>query len=189
MMAGAVWLSPSRPLQSLPKFSPAVRGDYVPGTSAEHMYENQRKFNMGLGQLKEQSAERLQEILALKRRLAAEVSTTSMGETAATSSNHLIDSPMQSAIYTVQEMINELDAKGGAENQAVSSALGDVLVTLTRANPYMPAFDFTKTKAQLAKNTENWLVTTFAGERPVTQEEAEEQEAVRHPPALCRVVL
>ena len=118
--------------QSLPKFSPAVR-EYVPGTSAEHMFENQKKFNQGLGQLREEQMEQLEEIQALKKRLAAEVSTaqTARGVSAA----HLIDSPMQSAIYTVQEMINEHETKEGAESTAVAEALGKVLLTLTKANP------------------------------------------------------
>ena len=94
---------------NLPEFSPAVRTEYVPGTSAEEMYENQKKYNDGLGALKDSQTHQLDEIHALKSRLDAEAAALERdGQSGGGSGMHLIDSPMQSAIYTVQEMVGEL---------------------------------------------------------------------------------
>ena len=150
----------------LPEFAVAtesVEQTYVPGTSAEKMYENQKKYNVGLSQLKDTQSQQLDEIHSLKTRLAGEAAAL-QGETESrdASGMHLIDSPMQSAIYTIQEMIGEQTQSG--EDQEVVDALYTVLETLTASNAYMPAFDFTKAKEDLDARTKTWLRTNFAGE-------------------------
>jgi hypothetical protein len=148
---------------NLPEFSPAVRTEYVPGTSAEEMYENQKKYNDGLGALKDSQTHQLDEIHALKSRLDAEAAALERdGQSGGGSGMHLIDSPMQSAIYTVQEMVGELGQDEGEENQQVAHALMGVLSTLTASNAYMPAFDFSKTRSDVGESTKSWLKSNFS---------------------------
>lgn len=151
-------------MQALPEFSPAIRNTeetYVPGTSAEQMYENQKKYNDGLGSLKDSQAHQLDEIHALKSRLDAEAAALSKdGSKGESSGMHLIDSPMQSAIYTVQEMVGELGQD--EDNAEVAEALMQVLGTLTASNAYMPAFDFSKTRSDVGESTKSWLKSNFS---------------------------
>ena len=151
-------------MQPLPEFSPVIRNTeetYVPGTSAEQMYENQKKYNDGLGSLKDSQAHQLAEIGALKSRLDAEAAALEKdGSKGESSGMHLIDSPMQSAIYTVQEMVGELGQE--KENAQVAEALMQVLGTLTASNAYMPAFDFSKTRSEIGESTKSWLKSNFS---------------------------
>jgi hypothetical protein len=153
-----------RGTQKLPAFSPAVQKEYVPGTSAEQMYENQKKYNDGLGALKDSQSHQLDEIHALKSRLDAEAQALQKdGATGGGGSGmHLIDSPMQSAIYTVQEMVGEMGKDDSEEHQQVAATLMSVLQTLTASNAYMPAFDFSKTRADIGETTKSWLKSNFS---------------------------
>lgn len=157
-------------VSNLPNFSPAVR-EHLPGTSSEKMYENQRLFNKGLVAMKGDQSQQLEAILALKARLNDEAMAAEKGHGG--SANHLIDSPIQSAIYTVQEMIADLGNDKSQDNTALGAALGEVLATLTKSNAYMPAFDFSKAKEDLAETTQSWLVTTFGHEAGVESADAD----------------
>eukprot|EP01052_Picozoa_sp_SAG31_P040908 SAG31_NODE_6053_length_2190_cov_3.450024_2_plen_128_part_00 len=103
-------------------------GAAQPGSSAEAMFQNQRKFNKGLEQLKNSSTAQLDEIKSLKQRLQNETEKASQ---ARQSSNfiHMLESPMQTAIYTVQETITALDQKENAtqEDKNVADQLSSVL--------------------------------------------------------------
>jgi hypothetical protein len=67
-----------------------------------------------------------------------------------------LDTPLQSAIYTVQQLLHSYD--GDAETCADLSA---VLRELTAAHPYMPTFNFSS--ADLAKDACEWISDTLAG--------------------------
>ncbi len=127
------------------------------------MYENQKKYNDGLGALKDTQSHQLDEIHALKDRLDAEAQSLQRdGDSGAGSGMHLIDSPMQAAIYTVQEMVGEMGQEKDEESQQVASALMGVLSTLTASNAYMPAFDFSKSRADVGETTKSWLKSNFS---------------------------
>eukprot|EP01052_Picozoa_sp_SAG31_P040607 SAG31_NODE_5921_length_2256_cov_1.858600_2_plen_311_part_01 len=147
-----------------PTFSPTAADGATPkpGSSAEAMYQNQRKYNKGLEQLKNSSTVQLDEMKSLKQRLQDETEKASQAKE---SSNfiHMLESPMQTAIYTVQETITALDQKENAtqDDRDVADQLSTVLQTLSSANPYLPAFDFSRPECDMTSDTQDWLVSTF----------------------------
>eukprot|EP01050_Picozoa_sp_SAG11_P000427 SAG11_NODE_12_length_27025_cov_37.402681_30_plen_616_part_00 len=155
----------SSPTQFSPLASEAASADAEPpkpGSSAEAMYQNQRKYNRGLEQLKNSSTVQLDEIKSLKAKLQTETEKARRAQQT-DSFIHMLESPMQTAIYTVQETIASLEAKEGAtqEDRDVADQLGNVLQTLTAANPYLPAFDFSRPECDMTNDTQDWLVNTF----------------------------
>ena len=64
-----------------------------------------------------------------------------------------LDTPLQSAIYTIQQLLHE------NEDPEIAAALTTVLKELTSANPYLPTFNFTAT--DLADETRLWIANTF----------------------------
>ena len=151
-----------------PTFSPlagetgGMESNHKPGSSAEAMYQNQRKYNKGLELLKNSSTMQLDEIKTLKHKLQNETEQAIQAQQNSTFIN-MLESPMQTAIYTVQETITALDQKENAsqEDKDVADQLSTVLQTLSSANPYLPAFDFSRPECDMTSDTQNWLVNTF----------------------------
>ena len=77
------------------------------------------------------------------------------GQDAAPSAFTTVDTPVQSAIYTIQSMLHE-----HSHDKQMTDQLSQILRQLMANDPYMPTFNFSKT-SDLAEETKSWITNTF----------------------------